>query len=78
MEGKILPNITIGFAILDDCNKDQTALSRSLRFVRPATCCKNCKSFSNNPYHEVDLQYFIIKLNFTFNYISIFIHNRIC
>ena len=30
----ILPNVTLGFVIMDDCSKDTTALARSLHFIQ--------------------------------------------
>ena len=31
----LLPNITIGFSILDDCGRDLTALAKSLYLIPP-------------------------------------------
>ena len=34
-DDELLPNITLGFVVLDDCQKDLTALARSVYFVSP-------------------------------------------
>ena len=33
----VLPNVTLGFAIVDDCNKDTTAMTRALQFIQKNT-----------------------------------------
>ncbi|XP_064615664.1 metabotropic glutamate receptor-like [Liolophura sinensis] len=45
----ILPNVTLGFVILDDCKKPSTALSQALRFIPRAAEGNDCgPSVSNS------------------------------
>ena len=46
---QLLPNISLGFVILDDCTKDQTALARAMSFMPSSSTC-NC---SESPNYDV-------------------------
>ncbi|ESO94405.1 hypothetical protein LOTGIDRAFT_145056 [Lottia gigantea] len=53
----ILPNITLGFAILDDCLKETTTIAQSLSFVpEPQSCqetCANNTKMTSTPRYDV-------------------------
>lgn len=39
-DSKILPNISIGFILLNDCGREGVALARAMKFLPPSTCLK--------------------------------------
>ncbi|KAK2193633.1 hypothetical protein NP493_11g14008 [Ridgeia piscesae] len=49
----VLPNVTLGFVILDDCTKDQVALVRSLQYVSPAA--NMCRSDVDDKFPPYDV-----------------------